>query len=214
MKKILLFSLVLLFPIIKVNALYCSYSDLAYLKKLASNISYYYDYEEINNNVSFKITLTNLQDELYIVDSTSGKRYDYSDKEITIDGYQSGQIIRYYVYSTKGDCEDVLYTVVVNLPTYNPYYRDEICKGIENYTLCQKWSTHGLSYEKFKERVQSYLEVEKPTEVIEEEPEEEYNFLDILIDILLDYYYIPLIIVVIGSSIGIYVINKKSDVYY
>jgi len=68
MKKILLAFALMCLPFIKVEALYCSYSEQARLKKMASNINYTYDFVEVDNTVNFKITLVNLRPELYLVD--------------------------------------------------------------------------------------------------------------------------------------------------
>lgn len=214
MKKILL-ALILLFPIAKVSALNCSYSDLAYLKKLASNINYTYKYNEYNGNVTFSVTLTNLQNNLYIVDKTKNTTYSYTGSEITIDNYTSGQVVKYDIYTNSGDCTDqILYSIALTLPTYNPYYNDELCSTIPNYELCQKWSTHGLTYEKFQSSVSSYLNNLK----IEEENKNkiENNEDDIwqpIIDFILKYYYIPLSVIIVGGGIAIYIINKKSNIY-
>ena len=214
MKKILLV-LILFLPIVKIDAL-CTYSDLAYLKKLASNISYSYKYISNDNGVTFSVTLTNLQSNLYVVDKTKNLNYNYTGSELTIDNYTSGQVVKYDIYTTNGDCTDqVLYSIAFTLPTYNPYYNDSLCTTIPNYELCQKWSTHGLSYDKFKESVNEYLEYLK-TEGDSSEKKDVVktdNVWTKILKVLLDYYYIPLILIILTSSIMIYIINRKSNIY-
>lgn len=212
MKKILLFVMLLFLPLIKVNALYCTYNDIAYLKKLASNISYSYNYIENNGMVSFSMTLTNFQKDFYILDTTTNQKYYYNQSEVTINGYTSGEIVKYEFYANEGNCsEQLLYSLSIVLPTYNPYYNDQLCSTISNYSLCQKWYNNKLTYEQFKSNVQAYLNSLKPVDNNDETEKE--NKKNILIEYLLKYYYIPLVLTILGCSIGIYFINKKSNIY-
>ena len=131
---------------------------------------------------------------------------------MVITGYQSGEAVRYDFYAK--DCpSQVLTTIRLNLPSYNSYYKDEACKGIENYSLCQKWSSHNLSYEKFLERVTAY----KDSLIVDPEPEpepvvNELSITQIIINFLLDYYII-ILIVLISGLVGIYLLSNKDDVY-
>lgn len=212
MKKWLL--LLILFIPFETKALYCSNAELANLKKIAANISYSYDYVETNNEVKFSITLTNLNKDFYIIDKSNNKRYNKTP-EVTINNYKSGQVVRYQVNSNTENCqEEILYTLVITLPTYNPFYKDRLCQSIPNYKLCQKWSSHGLNYERFQKNVQSYLDSLKNNP--NNNYEEEIIDLDlgtIILNFVLKYYYIPLLMIIIGSSIGIYFVNKRSNIY-
>ena len=53
---------------------------------------------------------------------------------------------------------------------------------------------------------------EEPVEDVIEEENNEY-FLDIILGFILEYYYIFLVAIIIFSGIGIYVIDKKSNIY-
>ncbi len=214
-KIIIIFVLLLLIPITKVEGAWCSFSEIARLKKIASNVNASYDYIENGTSVIFEVTLTNLNPELYFVDSTSSTQYNYTSDEIKISNYESGQTISYVFYPVDANCSDEpLYTVRVVLPTYNQYYRDEICEGIENYSLCQKWSSHNLSYATFVERVTNYknsLIVPEPP--IEEPPTpEEVTVVQLIVNFLLDYY-IYIIIVLLLALACILAIRKKDDIY-
>lgn len=211
MKKILIFMLLLIFPLVKVNGYYCNYQDVAKYKKIASNINYSYEYIETDNDVVFKITLVNLDPSLYLKDSKSNVYY-YTSSEIVVDG-KSGENISFYVYPTDTFCKkESLYTIRIQLPTYNKFYKDEICKGIETYELCNKWSTHNLSYEKFTSKVISYKESLKKDEIIIEVNDEK-TILDYIIKFAIDYYYVILILIIFICSTIIYIKNKKSDIY-
>ena len=211
MKKLLLMILLLVIPTIEVNGYYCDYQDVAKYKKIASNINYRYEYEEVDGNVVFHVTLVNLNPALYLVDSNSNI-YNYTSNEIVVDA-KSGENLIFYVYPTDTFCDDkFIYTIRIQMPTYNIYYNDPICAGIEYYSLCNKWSTHNLTYEKFAQNVLNYKESLKNTEIVQIE-EEPRGLLYYVIEFLLNYYYIILITIIITCSIGIYVRSKKSNIY-
>lgn len=204
MKKII-FCVLLFMPFI-VSAGKCSYSEIADLKKIASNITSKYEYVE-NEEVTFNITLANLSKKIYVVEDKT--RYDYVDNEIVITGYESGKKVKYYVYSV--DCDKVLLnTIIINLPYYNEYYQDSLCNGIENYQLCQKWANVEMDYATFVNKVTKYKESLKRND---DNISDDINEKSILLELLLKYYYIPLILIIIVCGIKIYIINKQSDIY-
>ena len=213
-KIIVVFILLLLIPITKVEGAVCSYSEIARLKKIASNVTVSYDYIENNSSVVFNVTLNNLNDELYFVDQSNYQRYNYTEEELTISNYRSGQTIRYVFYATDPDCDDTpLYTARVILPTYNQYYKDEVCNGIENYSLCQKWSSHNLTYTNFVQKVNEYKNsLNSPTIPVEPSMPVEVSITQLIVDFLLDYY-IYIVIILLLALIGFLSIRKKDDIY-
>ncbi|MEG2321929.1 MAG: hypothetical protein RSB71_00355 [Bacilli bacterium] len=215
MRKWLLICLILLMPIVKVDALYCQYNDLARLKKMAANITTTYEYT-VSDKAIFSITLFNLHPSLYVVDTTNNKTYNYQNNELILNNYNGGQTVIYKVYTNQSDCsKELLTTIRVVLPTYNIYYQDKICEGLNNYELCQKWSSHNLSYNDFIKNVTAYkesLKVDVP-DVSEPVTKIKDNIINKVVAFILDYYYLFLIIVIAGSGIGIIKINKKDNLY-
>lgn len=213
-KIIFVFILLLLIPITKVEGAVCSYNEIARLKKIASNVTISYDYIENNSSVVFNVTLNNLNDELYFVDQSNYQRYNYTEEELTISNYRSGQTIRYVFYATDPDCTDTpLYTARVILPTYNQYYKDEVCNGVENYSLCQKWSSHNLTYTNFVQKVNEYKNsLNSPTIPVEPSIPVEVSITQLIVDFLLDYY-IYIVIVISLALIGILFIRKRDNIY-
>lgn len=53
-------------------------------------------------------------------------------------------------------CKDVLKTINLILPKYNKYTEDPLCKGIEEFVLCQSTYDKDIDYETFKQRVEVY----------------------------------------------------------
>ena len=193
----------------------CSFDDagMLYVGTSKGNIDKY----NINNNAyvlteSISCNEFNNIKEIYFVDLTNYRTYNYTKEEFVITGYQSGESIRYDFYSK--DCpSQVLASIRLNLPSYNSYYKDEVCKGVESYSLCQKWSSHNLSYEKFLERVTNYKNslISEP-EPLPEPTVNELSITQIIINFLLDYYVIILIVLILGL-VGVYMLSKKDDVY-
>lgn len=205
-KKILCIFLlcIALFPL-NVYAYTCSYIEQANLRKIASNITATYDYVETGDNVSFNVTLTNINSNIYILDTTSGIRYDYSGSfEITIKGYNPNQNIQYKIYPVQNDCvEDYLFTKYVNLPGFNKYYKDPLCNN-NNNSVCYKWQSNTLTYEEF---------VKQASKIPEEEKEEEKNTIEItlfdkIFEFVMEYYLYFIIIIILPIS---YLINRKKS---
>lgn len=217
MKKIVLTLILLSFiPFIKVDALSCRNEEIARLKKLAANITTTYDYVENGSNVSFNITLLNLNKDLYLIDTTNNTVYNYTQDEITLHNYKDGLSVKYNVYPTNTNCrEQLLYTIRINLPMYNIYYKDEVCKSVEDYSLCQKWSTQTLDYKTFVNKVSDYkdsLNKNNGNDNVIKEVDNS-SLLHIIISLLVEYYYVILIVLIISSGITIIIKNKKDNIY-
>lgn len=210
MRKLLLAFLLLIIPTLKVEGYYCNYQDVAKYKKIASNINYSYEYEEINGDVIFHITFVNLNSALYLKDSNSNV-YNYTSSELVVNA-KSGENLIFYVYPTDRYCDDeYIYSIRIQLPTYNIYHNDPICDDVKNYSLCNKWSTHKLTYEKFVQNVKTYKESLNQKQVIIEK--EEKGLYEYIIEYALKYHYIIIIIIVASSSIVIYTRSKKNNIY-
>lgn len=211
-KKIFVFSLLLLVPnIVKAD---CEYKDKVRLQSLASNLSFTYEYKELDDGdrVSFDVTITNLHPELYIYDSLKNKNYYYNvDKQVTINGYEDGLVLEFPIYANSGECKGVwLITNYVNLPPYNPFYKDSVCDGVNDFKPCNKWYRFPLSYEKFVEQVTEHKENKKPIE--EPTPiEDKDEVIEKVITFLSKYsFYLFGSMIVVGGSL-IFYLNRKDD---
>ena len=208
MKKVLLLiSLIMLFPV-SAYAYSCDYNEQARLRRIASNVMTSYEYVENNDNVTFNVTLTNITNEIYILDTTTNKKYYYNgSNEITINGYGPNTNIRYLIYPTKNDCmASFLTTKYVNTPYYNKFYKDELCKG-KTYSICNKWVKVSLTYDEFVKTINE-LDNKKNEEVdvIDQENEKDTIF-DIITSFIFKNY---LYIIAIGGTTIIIVEFIKS----
>lgn len=212
-KAICILFLLLFIPTYEVDAK-CMYSDIARLKKIASNVNFSYVYKIKADDAIFNVTLTNLTKDIYFVDMTNEKVYKNKTGEYTLKNYKSGSTVVYNFYSTNVECSDnVLYTIRISLPKYNEYYNNSICNDAREYSLCQKWSSHNLDYSTFLEKVSQYkIEKQKQEELQKQEVDNDSLFHYIII-FLTNYYYI--ILIVLGGTISIiaYVKNKRNSIY-
>lgn len=219
MKKYYLFSILLisfiLFPSIA-NAedmFTCDYKEKARLNAIASNIVVSIDYIEKGNSVEFIVTLSNLHPDVYIIDNIKNTNYYYNEKssnpnEIKLKGYKNGVTVRYEVHTVDRICrETLLLSKYAALPPFNKYYKDPVCKGLSEISLCKKWVRVNYDYEEFKKQVEKHKNNQLP---VEETKEDE----DYLFDILQFYlkYYIYILPSIALFSVGlIIVLNRKKD---
>ncbi len=216
MKRVIVIIFLLLLPLTRVYGYGCPFEELAEYKDMAANITTSYDYIGADD-ITFSVTLTNLKSDLYIVDTLNDNNYMYRSDEMTISGYKPGQVVKYNVYTTNGECNGkLLYTIIVNLPYYNKYYNDVLCEGISDYKYCRKWANVNLEYNDFEKAVLQYKQSlippeEKEEDEIQEEIEE--PFWTNLLSIWVKYYYIVLPLIIVLSGYIIYSINKKENIY-
>lgn len=213
MKRYFLILILLIIPI-SVKASECDYQDMARYQKLASNINFSYDFVESNNTVSFNITVSNMHNDLYIVDETTGNVFSSAtvgSSETVLYNYQPGNDYKFSIIPYDIYCfEEVVMSRYVNLPAYNPYYNDPVCQGNEQYKLCQKWFKMDYSYENFVKNVNNYKENLNNEENIEEtENMHTDDFLNKIIVGFLDNYVIILVTIIAICTIGISIISKK-----
>lgn len=224
-KIVFCFALFLLLPT-SIRAIdSCPYQVQSRLKAIASNIKVDYSYVENDKGVIFKIRFTNLHPDIVIYDATTGNGYSYNDsKELFLDGYMPGKSYKFEMKASydfggmalgtdgsnaiSSDCaKQVLYTTYVSLPSYNAYYKDELCNNLTNVPLCDKWYKHNLSYDEWKK------EVGKQKTTVEKQKNkhktEQKNWLEPLLDLFLRYYYIPIAIIVI--IFGLFIYRKKKQ---
>ena len=182
MKKII-FMFVLLFAPLIVKA-ECSTDEVIRLKSLASKISITYDYTEKNGYISFSATFHNVHKDLKLI--------DVNNKE----------------YSSNEEFSDVKIDNLNFSGTYYPYSSDELCKGNETKTVCQKWTnTSSITYEQFKKA----LEEKKGTDTKTSEDDQKSTKPSIITELFVKYYYILFGGIIVISLTLIIVINKKNS---
>lgn len=198
MKKILLVILLLIPSVVLARSkTKCDYTLVSNLKKLTSNVDVTYTYRIESANIYYDITLSNIQPDMYFIDTINDKTYYYSDTvngEITLRDYYSGKVT-YSFYSNNNEClNEKLGVKTVNLPYFNGYYEFSECEGLENYKLCQRWSKFDGTYDDFLNGISNYEKNNSYVEYVKTD----LNWFDKLIGFYIKYYYIllPLTIMV------------------
>lgn len=199
MKKILFCLLVLLFsPYVYA----CNNSIKSSQKVLASNVNFDLGYSIVNDKAVFNLIITGLNEDLYITDENG--KVIVSDKNgvATLQNLSNGKN-KYYIYSkTYSYCSfGVLLTRTINVPNYNPYYNDELCKNHRSSDLCNRWNNLELSYDEFKQAILK-LEKEQQSVIVDDIIVEKFNIFDYIIWIVFGT-------ILLSGSI-IYIAKRKS----
>ena len=192
----------------------CEYSVVSNLKSLVSNVNISYTYEIRNNDAYFNVTLNKIPKDVYFIDTKTNAKYYYSDTadgEITIKEYNNvtdGQY-RFMIYN--GICDGVkLGTKYYKFPKYNKIYNSEICKGIENYSLCKKWSKDNYSDDEKINKIKEYKSSEKE-DVEKSEIKYEKDTISKIVEFYIKYYYLFLPIIIFICVIIMFISRKKNS---
>lgn len=190
----------------------CSYNERVRLQNLVHHVDFNYQYNETQYALTFDITVANLTNEIYMIDRSTGKRYDSNNQDFVISGYTPGQTIYFDFYAKNSECftKSIFINHVV-LPSYNGYYKDPLCKGKEYLKVCQKWLKHNMSYKEFRTSVLNFKDPVQEEKEAKKEEKEEIDW-ETVIAFWADYYlYILLAIIIIGILV-MYFYDKKSDI--
>lgn len=197
------------FPIVK--AYPCSKEQTSRYEKLARQIQATYDYRETNDGIVFDITFHNVHSELYIADYDT---FDYHVKYIAdngiilAEGYLPSDNYTFKVLNVKSRCNtQIIRNISITLPYYNSYSTDPLCKGISEFSLCQKWVNFGnLTEKEFKKSVEEYRK-EKEKVGLTDRFLEEKTAWDKIRDFVAEYYIYIVIFIVLIATIAAYLIN-------
>ncbi len=213
-RKLFVILVVFIFCPKNVKALLCENIDKVRYQDLAKNISYSYDAVEKNGNVKFTVTFSNIPKQFAIKNVNRNEWYSYKGSELKISNLESNKNYRFDIYVESDDgCDNIsLYTFNINLPYYNKYYTDSLCKGIEQYKLCQKWVNTQYTYEEWKKQVNKYRDSLNERNKKEDEKNTK-SWIEKIIELYGQTYYIILPLVIIIGGIIIYVYNKKRDLF-
>ena len=233
-KKILLFiGLFILLPM-NAKAALCENKDMIAYQEQAKNISVTYEYEETDDDIIFNIKFSNVPMQFTVFDVDAFQNYFYKgdgedftyvdafgiqsyipvESEFVIPNVEKNKSYKFQIFVNDWSCRyNIMYTHYITIPPYNKYYKDSLCKGIEDYKLCNKWvNVSRYTYDEWKDEVNKYIN-KKRIIPKEEEPEEIKGIFDYVIDFYLDYYYFILPIIIVLCIAGIVLYNKKHDLF-
>ena len=80
---------------------------------------------------------------------------DINNNEFTCSGFQPGKL-EIEILSTDESCPAEIKKEAINLSGLNEFSKDELCKGIEEFVLCQPTYDKEIDYDTFVERTNIY----------------------------------------------------------
>ncbi len=196
------------------KAYLCDNSTKVEYQEMAKNISVNYEYTESNDDVNFNIKISNIPTDFIVLDVTNKKEYypSSSSSEILIENVSKNTSYRFDILKNEIACGSIVfYSHYVNIPAYNKYYKDAVCEGIEDYKLCSKWLNVTVSYDEWKNKIIEYKKSLNKKEDIKKE--EEKTLIEKIIEFYSDYYMFILSGIIIVCCSGIYLYNKKHDLF-
>ncbi len=209
----------------------CPYDYESKYKKMATNVNYDLSYVEENDQAIFQVRFSNVTKELIIADLSTGKEYFPNNGEVIISNLKSGTQYNFLIKSSNNveNGEKIIYIMVdgkkvpgytigndqncsgltlqkiyITTPSYNKYYNDPLCEGLQEYQICKKWNKNNYTYDEFKSEVEKIKNPEK-----EKKPEKKIDTESDLIEILRNNIYMICIIIVILFGIIYYVYQRK-----
>lgn len=191
--KYVMFSLLCVFIspfIVKAD---CSYEREAELSRIASNIQLSYTYEIINGYIQYYVNITNVTEDVYIIDSL-GNRFS-SNKEFVQKYSLGNNKMQFTIYSNDSNCknEEIL-TKYLNFPYYNQFSNVPECQQYKELDLCSLWyNTSSYTYQNFVNDLNKTVQNLKTQHM-----EKEKKLSDILTEMFENYY-----IYIILSGVGI-----------
>lgn len=189
----------------------CNSNEKIKMVALANNINSTYVFDE--NSKTFQITLTNIPEGFAVKDVNNDISHYYSQSELTLTGYQPGGSYRFDITSSQIGCSnEVLKSFYITLPVYNLNYMDPLCKGLEDYDICQKWGKYITNRSQFETEIKK---INQGISISEEEVVEQTytGVFDKFAEFFVRTYYIILPIIITGGLFGIYKLNKKEQLF-
>ena len=114
--------------------------------------------------------------------------------------------ISYYTSDNSTCPNEFLKTETLNLPVYNEYWNDELCKGIEDFKYCSKFISNKITYEGFKKNVLKYKNsINESEEIIENKENKNEGFLQKNLIIIITIS----ILLILFLSIIVVIFKKK-----
>lgn len=212
-----LIALLLLFSPLTIQAATCSNTQVDIYEKLANQIQTTFDYVETDNSFSFTVAFHNVHDDLYLVNYSDFDHMiiykDSVDNVLVASNLTPGKTYTFHILNKDKKCASkMIDTITIDVPDYNPYYKDVLCEGIEEFEWCKKWSNvSGVSYETFQNNAQNYKQAKEQENVPDDEPVGDQDVLGQIRNFVANYYmYIVGAIVFVGFIIVI-IISKHRN---
>ncbi len=226
-KKIVLFFFLIVLNPLLISAEDCNSTELSKLKAYANSteIKYFHvdDYTPTEEDMNFGtvdiynlfyISINNLLNNFYVVLDDTGMILSY-DKSLNVPNVaKSGYLVggreyklSFYAHANDSCNAKPLLTKTITLPSFNYYSLDPLCKGLEDYKLCNIWYAGDITRDEFVSKITNYKEGLKEDNINKDFSPK--NTWDIFMDWLIQNYNTLLISIIIFGSIIIIIIKAK-----
>jgi len=188
----------------------CTNSKKTEYMEMAQNITTAYIFNE--ETKQFDILLNNIPEDFIVKDVSKKKEYEYVTSELMFKNYTPGNSYRFDILN-KYDClDETLASIYVILPMYNSNYQDPLCRGYEDYDICQKWGKYIRDHNAFKSEIKS-ITIKNKKNTGTNTMYEYKGIFSGLASIFTKVYYVVLPLIIITGLVGIYYLNKKEKLF-
>lgn len=203
-KKILIVPLLSFLCLNKVYA-ECSQQEIDEFKKIEDQYTVTYEYDENSKMYTVKLNRPNDKYEYLMPSSIGGietkDNYNYIITNV-IGGEYTFQVIK----ETDPTCAYVFKNITVNMQKYNKYSESDLCKGNEEFYLCQEKYDQDIDQETFESRIEIYEQTkqensETTTDTIETKEKKKYAIKEKYLNVI--NYVEDNLIIITGAVITI-----------
>lgn len=217
-KHIALILILSLFSVDNVYAEDCKMDLIQEFKKVENRYKINYRYNIEKKSYTLILNYSTSKDyeyKTYDMENIECEQINTTTKECH--GFKIGTY-KYQIDGKNDECSQTVKVMDIEIKELKNYSNDQLCKGIEEFALCQKDYYKDIDYETFISRVKSYKKTKIEKEKLQEikKQEEEKNALKNNVNTFIEKNKIQIIIVtifiilVIISSIVMFKSARKS----
>lgn len=216
--KNLLFTILLLILSINMVKAECTKEEEDKIKEDINKVEIIYKHlgeitQEDESKVynEYMVTAKNIPKEVYVqLYPFTEENFEKTNEELKIK--LTTGTWHYYMYSEK--CDKTLKDITVNLPKFNVYSLDPLCKDVntDEFAYCYKYYQNEISRETFEKKVKEYRKINHLDDKKANNDIKENNVIKSTVDFLLKYYvYIIITIAAIILIIILVILIKKKN---
>lgn len=217
-KYIALIIILSLFSVDNVYADDCKMDLIQEFKKIENRYKINYRYNIEKNSYTLILNYSTSKDyeyKTYDMENIECEQINKTTKECH--GFEIGTY-KYQIDGKNDECSQTVKVMDIEIKELKNYSNDQLCKGVEEFALCQKDYYKDIDYETFISRVKSYKKTKIEKEKLQKikKQEEEKNALKNNVNTFIEKNKIQIIIVtifiilVIISSIVMFKSARKS----
>lgn len=190
----------------------CTTDTKIFLLKQGLNVTYSVNKNIVNNETKYNLEILNINKYIYVTNNINKNIYR---EDSTIENINPGTKVILYVYATDATyCEGYkANTINIQIPYYNIYSTNSLCKGYETYALCNETSNINITEKEFEIQMKAYIESLKNNNNEKEETTDDTtttNNFDIINFVVKYNIYISSFGVLLLIGYIVYMINKMN----